>query len=255
MGWRSSSRRSRRGRWRCWAENVEADSRITAVKTPHARAALAEVAAAFYQQPAQRLKMLGVTGTNGKTTTTFLIKHICEKELLRCGLLGTVRYEIGDRILPAARTTPESLDVHEMLSQMRSAGCKAAVMEVSSHALAQERVRCIEWDCAVFTNLTQDHLDYHGTMESYFEAKSLLFTGLARAEEEGDGGHQCRRPVRGEADADVRGRAGGDLRAGRAGGFSRERGEDGFLGDIVPAGRAGEELPGAAAADRAVQCV
>jgi UDP-N-acetylmuramoyl-L-alanyl-D-glutamate--2,6-diaminopimelate ligase len=160
------------------AENIEADSRITAVKTPHARAALAEVAAAFFQQPAQRLKMLGVTGTNGKTTTTFLIKHICEKELLRCGLLGTVRYEIGDRILPAARTTPESLDIHEMLSQMRSAGCKAAVMEVSSHALAQERVRCIEWDCAVFTNLTQDHLDYHGTMERYFEAKSLLFTGL-----------------------------------------------------------------------------
>jgi UDP-N-acetylmuramoyl-L-alanyl-D-glutamate--2,6-diaminopimelate ligase len=159
-------------------ENVEADSRITAVKVPHARAALAEVAAAFYQQPAQRLKMLGVTGTNGKTTTTFLIKHILEKELLRCGLIGTVRYEVGERILPAARTTPESLDVHELLSQMRNAGCKAAVMEVSSHALAQDRVRCIEWDCAVFTNLTQDHLDYHGTMEKYFEAKSLLFTGL-----------------------------------------------------------------------------
>jgi UDP-N-acetylmuramoyl-L-alanyl-D-glutamate--2,6-diaminopimelate ligase len=123
--------------------------------------------------------MLGVTGTNGKTTTTFLIKHICEKELLRCGLLGTVRYEVGERILPAARTTPESLDIQEMLSQMRSAGCKAAVMEVSSHALAQDRVACIEWDCAVFTNLTQDHLDYHGTMEKYFEAKSLLFTRLA----------------------------------------------------------------------------
>jgi UDP-N-acetylmuramoyl-L-alanyl-D-glutamate--2,6-diaminopimelate ligase len=160
-------------------ENVEPDSRITTVRTPNARAALAQVAAAFFQQPAQRLKMLGVTGTNGKTTTTFLIKHICEKELLRCGLIGTVRYEIGDRILPAARTTPESLDVHEMLSQMRGAGCKAAVMEVSSHALAQDRVRCIEWDCAVFTNLTQDHLDFHGTMENYFEAKSLLFTGLS----------------------------------------------------------------------------
>jgi len=160
-------------------ENVEADSRITAIKVPHARAALAQVAAAFYQHPSQRLKMFGVTGTNGKTTTTFLIKHICEKELLRCGLLGTVRYEVGERLLPAARTTPESLDVHELLSQMRSAGCKAAVMEVSSHALAQDRVRCVEWDCAVFTNLTQDHLDYHGTMEKYFEAKSLLFLGLA----------------------------------------------------------------------------
>jgi len=160
-------------------ENIEADPRITTVKAIDARAALAEAAAAFYQFPAQRLKMLGVTGTNGKTTTTFLIKHICEKELLRCGLLGTVRYEVGDRILPAARTTPESLDVQELLSQMRSAGCKAAAMEVSSHALAQNRVRCIEWDCAVFTNLTQDHLDYHGTMEKYFDAKSLLFTGLA----------------------------------------------------------------------------
>ena len=161
-------------------EALEADSRVTAVSTPHPRAALADMAAAFYQNPAQKLKMLGVTGTNGKTTTTFLIKHILEKEMLRCGLLGTVRYEIGDRILPASRTTPESLDVHELLSQMRNAGCKAAAMEVSSHALAQDRVRCIEWDCAVFTNLTQDHLDYHGTMEKYFEAKSLLFTGLGR---------------------------------------------------------------------------
>jgi UDP-N-acetylmuramoyl-L-alanyl-D-glutamate--2,6-diaminopimelate ligase len=160
-------------------ESVEANSRVTAIKVADARVALAEVAAAFYQYPAQRLKMIGVTGTNGKTTTTFLIKHILEKEMVRCGLLGTVRYEVGDRILPAPRTTPESLDAHELLSQIRSAGCKAAVMEVSSHALAQNRVRCIEWDCAVFTNLTQDHLDYHGTMEKYFEAKSLMFTGLA----------------------------------------------------------------------------
>ena len=160
-------------------ENVHSDSRFTSIQVPDARAALADVAASFFQYPAQRLKMLGVTGTNGKTTTTFLIKHICEHEMLRCGLLGTVRYEIGDRILPASRTTPESLDVHEMLAQMRGAGCKAAAMEVSSHALAQNRVLCIEWDSAVFTNLTQDHLDYHGTMEKYFEAKSLLFTGLA----------------------------------------------------------------------------
>jgi len=159
-------------------ENAVADSRITAIKVPNARAALADIAAAFYQYPAQRLKMFGVTGTNGKTTTAFLIKHICEHEMLRCGLIGTVRYEIGDRILPASRTTPESLDVYEMLSQMRNAGCKAAAMEVSSHALVQDRVKGIEWDCAVFTNLTQDHLDYHGTMEKYFEAKSLLFTGL-----------------------------------------------------------------------------
>ena len=122
--------------------------------------------------------MAGVTGTNGKTTTTFLIKHICENAGVRCGLIGTVRYEIADRVLPAARTTPESLDLQELLAQMVNAGCKAAAMEVSSHALALERTRGLEWDVAVFTNLTQDHLDFHGTMEDYFEAKTKLFTGL-----------------------------------------------------------------------------
>ena len=92
-----------------------------------------------------------------------------------------MRYEIGERILPAMRTTPESLDVQELLAQIVNAGCNAAAMEVSSHALAQERTRGIEWDVAVFTNLTQDHLDFHGTMENYFEAKAKLFTGLAAA--------------------------------------------------------------------------
>jgi UDP-N-acetylmuramoyl-L-alanyl-D-glutamate--2,6-diaminopimelate ligase len=153
--------------------------RATCVVVENTRSALADLAATFYQQPARRLKLAAVTGTNGKTTTTFLIKHICEKAGLRCGLLGTVRYEIADRLLPAVRTTPESLDVYDLLAQMVNAGCKAAAMEVSSHALAQERVRGIEWDVAVFTNLTQDHLDFHGTMENYFEAKSQLFTGLA----------------------------------------------------------------------------
>src|SRR5439155_19572873 len=132
-----------------------------------------------FERPSHHLKMTGVTGTNGKTTFAFLLKHVCEKAMLRSGLMGTVRYEIGDRILPAARTTPESLDVQEMLFQIRSAGCKAAVMEVSSHALAQERVRGVEFDVGAFTNLTQDHLDYHETMENYFESKTRLFTGLA----------------------------------------------------------------------------
>ena len=142
----------------------------------NSREALADLAAAFYQSPARRLKMAGVTGTNGKTTTTFLIKHICEKAGLRCGLIGTVRYEIGERVLPAIRTTPESFELQELLAQIANAGCKAAAMEVSSHALAQERTRGLEWDVAVFTNLTQDHLDFHGTMENYFEAKTKLFT-------------------------------------------------------------------------------
>ncbi|MFL6528146.1 MAG: Mur ligase family protein, partial [Chthoniobacterales bacterium] len=152
--------------------------RATCVVVDNTRTALADLAVAFYENPARKLKLAGVTGTNGKTTTTFLIKHICESAGMRCGLLGTVRYEIGERILPAVRTTPESLDVQELLAQMRSAGCKAAAMEVSSHALEQERVRGIEWDVAVFTNLTQDHLDFHGTMEAYFDAKAKLFTGL-----------------------------------------------------------------------------
>jgi UDP-N-acetylmuramoyl-L-alanyl-D-glutamate--2,6-diaminopimelate ligase len=89
-----------------------------------------------------------------------------------------VRYEIGERILPAIRTTPESLDLQELLAQIANAGCKAAVMEVSSHAIAQDRTRGLEWNVAVFTNLTQDHLDFHGTMENYFDAKAKLFTGL-----------------------------------------------------------------------------
>jgi UDP-N-acetylmuramoyl-L-alanyl-D-glutamate--2,6-diaminopimelate ligase len=153
--------------------------RATCVVVENTRSALADLAATFYEHPARRLKLAAVTGTNGKTTTTFLLKHILEKAGMRCGLLGTVRYEIADRVLPAVRTTPESLDVQELLAQMVNAGCKAAAMEVSSHALTQDRVRGIAWDVAVFTNLTQDHLDFHGTMENYFEAKAALFTGLA----------------------------------------------------------------------------
>jgi UDP-N-acetylmuramoyl-L-alanyl-D-glutamate--2,6-diaminopimelate ligase len=160
-------------------EREEKYARATSVVVEDTRSALADLATAFYERPARRLKMAGVTGTNGKTTTTFLIKHICERARLRCGLIGTVRYEIGERILPAVRTTPESLEVQELLAQIKGAGCKAAAMEVSSHALAQERTRGLEWDVAVFTNLTQDHLDFHGTMESYFESKAKLFMGLS----------------------------------------------------------------------------
>lgn len=160
-------------------ESGQAATRATSVVVPNTRDALADLAAAYYQHPSRHLKIAAVTGTNGKTTTTFLIKHICEAALLRCGLIGTVRYEVGERILPAARTTPESLEVHELLWQMRSAGCKAAAMEVSSHALMQARVRGVEFDTAIFSNLTQDHLDYHKTMDAYFEAKSLLFSRMA----------------------------------------------------------------------------
>ncbi|PYI84496.1 MAG: UDP-N-acetylmuramoyl-L-alanyl-D-glutamate--2,6-diaminopimelate ligase [Verrucomicrobia bacterium] len=159
-------------------EHEGSHPRATFLVVENTRAALADLSAAFYRYPARKLKLAAVTGTNGKTTTTFLTKHICEAAGLRCGLIGTVRYEIGERVLPAIRTTPESLDLVELLAQIRDAGCRAAAMEVSSHALAQDRTRGLEWNVAVFTNLTQDHLDFHGTMMSYFDAKAKLFTQL-----------------------------------------------------------------------------
>ncbi|MFL6515562.1 MAG: UDP-N-acetylmuramoyl-L-alanyl-D-glutamate--2,6-diaminopimelate ligase [Chthoniobacterales bacterium] len=161
------------------AEREEKHPRATCLVVDDSRAALADLAATFYGHPARKLRMAAVTGTNGKTTTSFLIKHICENAGLRCGLIGTVRYEIGERVLPATRTTPESLDLQELLAQTVNAGCKAAAMEVSSHAVAQGRIRGLEWDVAVFTNLTQDHLDFHGTMENYYAAKAKLFYSLA----------------------------------------------------------------------------
>lgn len=148
------------------------------IQVPDARAAMADMAAAFYGRPAASLKVMGVTGTNGKTTTAFLVKHLLDADHRRCGLIGTIRYAIGDQEIDAPRTTPEAIDLQDYLSRMLDAGSKAVAMEVSSHALVQHRTRAIEFDAAVFTNLTQDHLDYHKTMDEYFEAKALLFDGL-----------------------------------------------------------------------------
>ncbi len=150
--------------------------RATKIKVEDARQALAQLSAAFYRRPSQRLKMIGITGTNGKTTVAFMIKHILESAGHKTGLLGTIRYEIGERMIPAQRTTPEALEIQQMLAQMVRADCEACVMEVSSHALEQKRVWGIEYDVVIFTNLTQDHLDYHGSMEAYYEAKKKLFT-------------------------------------------------------------------------------
>lgn len=150
--------------------------RAAKIKVEDARQALAQLSAAFYRRPSQRLKMIGVTGTNGKTTVAFMIKHILESAGHKTGLLGTIRYEIGERMIPAQRTTPEALEIQQMLAQMVRANCEACVMEVSSHALEQKRVWGIEYDVVIFTNLTQDHLDYHGSMEAYYEAKKKLFT-------------------------------------------------------------------------------
>jgi UDP-N-acetylmuramoyl-L-alanyl-D-glutamate--2,6-diaminopimelate ligase len=152
--------------------------RATVIRVNDPRSALADAAAVFYGHPSLQLQTAGITGTNGKTTTAFLLKHLLDRAERPCGLIGTVRYIVGPRELPAARTTPESDDIQSLLRDMREVNCRAAVMEVSSHALHQNRVRHVEFDAAIFTNLTQDHLDYHGTMEAYFEAKQRLFRHL-----------------------------------------------------------------------------
>ncbi len=159
--------------------------RATRIKVNDARAALAQLSRTFYEDPSRKLKVIGVTGTNGKTTVAFLIKSILEGAGIKTGLLGTVRYEIGDRVIPATRTTPEALEVQQMMAQMLRADCAACVMEVSSHALDQKRVLGIEWDVAIFTNLTRDHLDYHGSMDQYFAAKKKLFTSLQEGAKRG----------------------------------------------------------------------
>jgi UDP-N-acetylmuramoyl-L-alanyl-D-glutamate--2,6-diaminopimelate ligase len=153
---------------------------IPLILVPDSRQALALLANRFYDYPSRRLTMVGVTGTNGKTTTSYLIKEIFEASGRKTGLLGTVRYEIGSESLVAPNTTPESLDLQRYLSRMVEAGLSGAVMEVSSHALAMDRVLGCEFDTAVFTNLSQDHLDFHRSMEDYFSAKQRLFTGLDR---------------------------------------------------------------------------
>ena len=152
--------------------------RATMIVVPNSREALARLAATYYGDPSRRLKVIGVTGTNGKSTTTFLVKHLLERANQSTGLIGTVRYEIGERVLPAQRTTPESLDLQELLSQCVEAGCRNVVLEVSSHALSQGRASEIAFDVGAFTNLTQDHLDFHHGMKDYFEAKARLFDSV-----------------------------------------------------------------------------
>ena len=148
------------------------------VVVPDARAAMASMAAELYGHPSRSMQVVGITGTNGKTTTAYLLRAVFESAGKKCGLLGTVAYSVGDQELPAARTTPEAPDVQRMFRQMVDAGCRACVMEVSSHALALRRVDDTLFAAGVFTNLTRDHLDYHGNMESYFAAKRRLFDML-----------------------------------------------------------------------------
>jgi len=151
------------------------------VHVRQSRMALADMAAVFHGSPARAMLIAGVTGTNGKTTIGFLLHHLLNAAHMRAGLLGTVLYDLGGEQIPATHTTPESLEIQQLLATMRDNGCRAVAMEVSSHALAQDRVHGLPFAAAIFTNLTQDHLDYHGTMEEYFHAKSLLFQSVADA--------------------------------------------------------------------------
>jgi UDP-N-acetylmuramoyl-L-alanyl-D-glutamate--2,6-diaminopimelate ligase len=145
------------------------------VRVADAREALATLAAAMLGDPARALELVGVTGTNGKTTTAYLVDSALRAAGETVGLLGTVQYRVGDRIAEAVRTTPESSDLQALLREMADAGCRRAVLEVSSHSLVLKRVHGLEFRVAVFTNLTRDHLDFHGDMDAYFAAKRLLF--------------------------------------------------------------------------------
>ncbi|WP_269540782.1 UDP-N-acetylmuramoyl-L-alanyl-D-glutamate--2,6-diaminopimelate ligase [Cerasicoccus fimbriatus] len=142
-----------------------------------ARVALAEIAGRFFDHPDRAMDLVGITGTNGKTTVSMLTQHLLAEKPSSVGLLGTVRYDLGRRTLPSYKTTPESVDIYSMLDQMRIEGCESAVLEVSSHAIDQHRVRGMRFPVAAFLNLTQDHIDYHMSMDEYFQVKRRLFTG------------------------------------------------------------------------------
>ena len=151
------------------------------------RLALALIGANYYSHPAKAMTMVGITGTNGKTSSTLLLKHVLETVRgAKVGLIGTMENLIGDAVIPTERTTPESFELQGLFARMRDAGCSYVVMEVSSHAVSLERVGGVHYDVAAFTNLTEDHLDFHGTMEAYCDAKAELFARCGKAVFNGD---------------------------------------------------------------------
>ncbi|MBI3884419.1 MAG: UDP-N-acetylmuramoyl-L-alanyl-D-glutamate--2,6-diaminopimelate ligase [Opitutae bacterium] len=156
-------------------------ARVTYLHVADARQTLARVAHRYFNFPDRAVELVGVTGTNGKTTVTSLLQHLIATPAQRVGLLGTVSYDLGARVVPSYRTTPESLDLFGLIAQMRDAGCRQAVLEVSSHGIDQHRVLGLQLGVAVFTNLTRDHLDYHRTLDAYFAVKSRLFSGATGA--------------------------------------------------------------------------
>ncbi len=165
------------------------DAGVPTAVVENTRHALSYAADVFYGHPSGKFRLVGVTGTNGKTTTTFLVKSILEKAGHKVGLIGTNKNMIGERELPSERTTPESLELTELFAEMAKEGADFVVMEVSSHSLSLSRVEFCEFGVGAFTNLTQDHLDFHKTMENYLAAKKKLFdmckTGVINADDEG----------------------------------------------------------------------
>jgi UDP-N-acetylmuramoyl-L-alanyl-D-glutamate--2,6-diaminopimelate ligase len=184
---------------------------------PSVRAAMGPIAAAFYGRPADSMTLVGITGTNGKTTTTYLVEAVLAAAGRHAGVIGTTGVRMAGRVVPFPRTTPEAPDLQRLFADMADAGIDAVAMEVSSHGLEQRRVGGLRFDVAAFTNLTQDHLDYHATMDEYFEAKALLFTptfaSAAVLNVDNDAGRELERRARGTlstltygtaTDADVR---------------------------------------------------
>jgi UDP-N-acetylmuramoyl-L-alanyl-D-glutamate--2,6-diaminopimelate ligase len=156
-----------------------ADAGVAQIIVPSARRALAPLAGAFYGHPSRALTLVGITGTNGKTTTSYLVDALLRAGGAPTGIIGTIQYVVGDEVRSAGQTTPEALEIEAMLAAMRERGVRGVSMEVSSHALALSRVDALAFDVAVFTNLTQDHLDFHGTLDAYARAKRRLFELLA----------------------------------------------------------------------------
>ncbi len=163
------------------AQKKIADTAATTVVVPNTRLALAKIAAAYYKYPNKKFKLMGVTGTNGKTTTTYLVKSILESCGQKVGLIGTNQNMIGDEVIPSHHTTPDSLELMELFEKMAEEKVDSVIMEVSSHSLALDRVAALDFDVSAFTNITQDHLDFHETMENYINAKALLFKKCGRA--------------------------------------------------------------------------
>lgn len=153
---------------------------LTYLRVENSQAVLGRAIANFYDNPAEELVVVGVTGTNGKTTVATLLHQLFTQMGVKAGLVSTIRYQIGEEELPSTHTTPDPKQLHQLFRQMVEAGCEVCFMEVSSHALTQHRTAGIPFKAGLFTNLTHDHLDYHGTFKAYLQAKKLLFDGLGK---------------------------------------------------------------------------